>query len=110
MKFSMWQQQQSQFMSSNFPLFPNMFNAPNMMTFPSNGNFMYTGNSNGSSGQYQWQDVYSPGSVGENNKITSQHNRNQHQYASYPEGAIHRSASGPGWQQQQTFYPAHQFK
>ena len=35
---------------------------------------------------------------------------NQVQHASYPEGAVYYHASGPGWQQQQTFYPATSFK
>lgn len=104
----MWQQQQEQgqFIFPNFPSFPNTMN---MISFPSNGNFMHTVNHNSLSRQYQWQSIYSSGNVREDNKINLEQNQNQQQYVSYPEGIIHRSTSGSGWQQQETFYPAYSF-
>jgi len=46
----------------------------------------------------------------EHNKISYERNPNQQQYASYPRDAIYHHASGPGWSQQQVFYPANLFK
>ncbi len=76
---------------------------------PSNNNYTFTENVNNSPGQYQWQRVYSDGR-GENNKVSYERNPGQEQYASYPEGAIYRRASGPGWQRQEVFYPHNAFK
>ncbi len=108
------QQRQGQFMFSNFPPFLN--NVPiyeqQPSNIPSNGHYIVRQNNNHSSEQYQWQSIYSEGGErsGENNKISYQRNRNQQQYALYPSNSIYRSTSGPGWQQQQVFYPANSFK
>jgi hypothetical protein len=103
-------QQQSQSTFSNFVPFPNNINDSKPTTIPSNGYFMYAENNNSSSGQYQSQSTCSSEGGGENNKIRYQRNPNQQQCASYPEDAIYRHASGPGWQRQEVFYPANPFK
>jgi hypothetical protein len=103
-------QQQSQSTFSNFLPFPNHINDSKPTNISSNGNYVYTENNNNSSGQYQWQGTYSSERGRENNKISYQRNPNQEQYASYPEDAIYRHASGPGWQQQEVFYRATPFR
>jgi hypothetical protein len=111
------QQQQGQFMFSNFPPFPNIAPFPDNVYvderpskyMPSNDNYTFTENVNNSPGQYQQQRVYSERG-GENNKISYERNPGQEQFASYPEGAIYRRASGPGWQRQEVFYPPNSFK
>lgn len=56
--------------------------------------------------QQQGQFIFPvPNNISEN-KISYKQNPNQKQYASYPSNAIYHHASGPGWQQQQIFYPA----
>ncbi len=119
--FSMWQQQQQQqgqFMFQNFPPFPPFPPFPNNVNTDvqnrnygqPNTNYMYTeNNNNNSSGQHRSQNFRFEGEEG-NNKISYQRNPNQEQYASYPRDAIHRHASGPGWQKQEVFYPAKSFK
>lgn len=88
----MWQQQ-GQFMSST------------SSNIPLNGNYMYTQVNNPPMGQY-----YPSENKGETQKMNCEQNLNQGQYASYPDNVIYRHASGPGWQQQQMFYPANAFK
>ncbi|CAF1461767.1 unnamed protein product [Rotaria sp. Silwood1] len=117
------QQQQGQFMSQGFPAFSLFPPFPNFVPFPNNVNYntysmnysspnpnhMFTDNDNNySSAQYQWQSHHPD--RGGNNKTSYERNGNQEQYASYPEGAVYRRASGPGWQRQEMFYPSNSFK
>lgn len=103
------QQQQGQFMSSNFPPFPPFPSIPYPDERSSNyppPHVSYTSaqSSNHPSERYSSSGSHFEGGEG-HNKVSYERNGNQAQYASYPRDAVYRHASGPGWQQQEVFYP-----
>lgn len=112
----MWQQQgqgNGQFMSQNFPPFPNNFyNGVQNMNYnynPPNTTHMFSHSNQYSSDQHPSRSFHFERQEG-NNKVSYERNGNQEQYASYPQDAVYRRASGPGWQRQETYYPARPFQ
>ena len=109
------QQQQGQFIGQGFPTFPPFPN--NIISYTGQNTNYYQPYLNRTSAENQKNsfEQHPPRAFhydreeGEK-RVSYERNRHQEQYASYPRDAIYRRASGPGWQQQQVFYPARSYK